>query len=157
MKHAALMLTLAVTLAPDPSFGASFIRLGENANKREILVNPATLKTLPPIPEVRDFPVVQISVIMRGPPPRGSTERVRYNFHCRTRKAAAVIYYRVANGKKSHDWLGADISMKYHPVDRGGLVEMALNYACAGGKIAPSGTRATGSRNEEEDREEHDE
>lgn len=148
---AALCVCAAVQAQPELD---ALILLGSNANAREILVDPTSLRSLPPAGPNRPFAVVQLYVVMRGPPPKGSTEKVRYNFHCRARTAAPLSYYRVANGRKSHDWRGADIIMKYRPVDVGGLVEMALGYACSGGKLPQQEKRTAPNSSDDETREE---
>ncbi|MFM7029379.1 MAG: hypothetical protein ACKOXK_11990 [Chakrabartia sp.] len=133
---AALVAAMSGAHAAEPT-----LKLGENSAGREILVDPNTLVSLPAVPGVRNFAVKQISLMMRGPANKGAIERVRYNFNCAARTAAAVIYFRTLKGQRTHDWRGADIAMKYYPVERGGLVEMALNYACGGARVPLPGLR----------------
>ena len=142
----ALALSAAQPALPLPD---TLILLGENASGRQIYIDPASLKPLPLLANGRTFPAMQLLVVMRGPANKGSVERVRYGFSCRARTAAALSYYRVMNGVKSHDWRGADAALKYKAVEPGGLVEMALTYACNGGKLPEIPLRSTPSRSEE--------
>ena len=130
-----------------------WILLGENVSGRRISADLGSLRAAPPIAGVRDFPTMQLLITMRGPGNKGSVEKVRYSFYCRARKTAALSYYRTLNGVKSHDWRGADINMKYHPVEQGGLVEMALTYACSGGKLPERRTLTLPSLEDEEAKE----
>ncbi len=145
---AALVALSSAALSAPPTAEAN-LRLGENANGREILVDPTTMKNLPPVRGARTFAVTQIYVVMQGPSAKDSTERVRYNFNCAARTAATITYYRTLKGQRTHDWRGADIKMKYYPVERGGLVELALGYACSGGKMPLPDKRTAPSRSEE--------
>ena len=130
---------MAQAVIPPPSAEAQWPRplvlLGESSGGRQILVDVSSLKTLPPLRGMRDFPVAQVYVEMRGPGTKGSVERVRYSFHCRARSVAALNYARFVGGKKSHDWKGADYAPKYERVSTGTLVDMAMTYACSGGKL----------------------
>lgn len=155
-KTVAVLLAVAGAV-PAPSGAAeASLRLGANANGRDVFVDPQSLKKLPAVSRVRPFPVVQIFVVMQGPAAKDSTERVVYNFSCATRTAATIHYYRTLKGQRTHDWRGADIKMKYYAIERGGLVEMALTYACSGGKLpppanptAPARARETGAGDED--------
>jgi hypothetical protein len=130
---------MAQSIAPPPSAEAQWPRplvlLGESSGGRQILVDVSSLKTAPPLRGLRDFAVAQVYVEMRGPGTKGSVERVRYSFNCRARSVAALNYARFAGGKKSHDWKGADYAPKYERVSAGTLVDMAMTYACSGGKL----------------------
>ena len=118
-----------------PQWPRPLVLLGESSGGRQILVDVSSLKTAPPLRGLRDFAVAQVYVEMRGPGTKGSLERVRYSFNCRARSVAALNYARFGGGKKSHDWQGADYAPKYERVSAGTLVEMAMTYACSGGKL----------------------
>lgn len=133
MKRAALTLFLAGMA--EPAFGQALVVLGENEGGRQILVDVTSLKPSAPIFGLRDFPVMQLFVEMRNSAGRGSVERVRYSFDCARRTLATLTYARTVNGRRSHDWVGADVAMKYEPVAAGSLVEQAMIYACNGGKF----------------------
>jgi hypothetical protein len=156
MSIALMMLGLTLTPAlPSLSTPADMlVLLGENTAGRQVFIDPSSLKSGPLLARERTFPTMQLFVVMRGPANRGSIERVRYSFSCRARTAAALSYYRVMNGVKSHDWRGADVAMKYKPVEPGGLVEMAMTYACNGGKLPEQRPRPAPSRNEDEAKDE---
>lgn len=148
-----LALTLSVSPAL-PTATDALILLGENTAGRQIFIDPASLKSLPAMANRRPFPTMQLFVVMRGPANKGSVERVRYSFSCRARTAAALSYYRTLNGIKSHDWRGADMPLKYQPVAPGGLVEMALTYACNGGKLPEKQVKPAPARQEDEAKDE---
>lgn len=125
---------LLISLA-SPGFAQALVVLGENAGGRQILVDVTSLRTSPPIFGLRDFTATQVFVEMRNSAGRGSVERVRYSFDCKSRTIATLAYARTVNGRRSHDWVGADIALKYEPVAPGSLVEQAMAYACSGGKF----------------------
>jgi len=133
MKRAALSLFLAGLTAP--AFGQALVVLGENAGGRQILVDVTSLKPSAPIFGLRDFPAMQVYVEMRNGAGRGSVERVRYSFDCARHTLATLTYARTVNGRKSHDWVGADVALKYEAVAAGSLVEQAMMYACHGGQF----------------------
>lgn len=150
MRHFWAVLLAPISAAlPTHAAAEAGLRLGKNANGREVFVDPQTLKTLPPLRGARTFGVTQIFVVMQGPSAKDSTERVRYNFNCAARTAATITYYRTLKGQRTHDWRGADIKMKYYPVERGGLVELALGYACSGGKMPSPDKRTAPLRSDE--------
>lgn len=133
MIRAALPLFLVSMAAP--AFAQALVVLGENAGGRQILVDVTSLKPSAPIFGLRDFPAMQVYVEMRNGAGRGSVERVRYSFDCARRTLATLTYARTVNGRRSHDWVGADVALKYEPVATGSLVEQAMIYACNGGKF----------------------
>jgi len=142
MALAGWLMSAALTaqaIAPPPTAQPQWPRpltlLGQSSSGRELLVDVSSLQTAPPLRGMRDFAAVQVYVEMRGPGTKASVERVRYSFHCRARSVAALNYARFVGGKKSHDWKGADYAPKYERVSAGTLVDMAMTYACSGGKL----------------------
>jgi hypothetical protein len=133
MKTGAAALLLVGLAAP--AFAQALVVLGENEGGRQILVDVTSLKASPPVFGLRDFPAMQVYVEMRNAAGRGSVERARYSFDCRNRSAATLVYFRAVNGRKSHDWVGADIASKYEPVASSSLIDQAMTYACNGGKL----------------------
>jgi hypothetical protein len=155
MTRLALPLILASLAAP--AFGQALVVLGENEGGRQILVDVTSLKASAPVFGLRDFTAMQVFVEMRNGAGRGSVERVRYSFDCPRRTMATLTYARTVNGKKSHDWVGADVAMKYDPVAPGTLVEQAMIYACNGGKLPKRPAMpATGTTDAPADAEEKD-
>ena len=155
MRLALLAPVLAGFAAP--AFAQALVVLGENASGRQILVDVTSLKPSPPVVGLRDFPAMQVFVEMRSNAGRGSVERVRYSFDCGSRRLATLTYYRAVNGRKSHDWVGADIESKYEPVAPGSLVEQAMTYACNGGKlparpVAPTAPASTDAAADSEEK-----
>lgn len=125
----------------------ALVVLGENAGGRQILVDVTSLKASPPISGARTFTAMQVFVEMRNSAGRGSVEQVRYSFGCANRTVATIHYAKTVNGRMTHDWTGADNSLKYDPVAPGTLVEQAMTYACNGGKF-PVRPVAPPTRNE---------
>ena len=130
-------MLFAVMLAglASPASAQALVVLGENASGRQILVDVTSLAPSAPIYDLRDFPAMQVTVELRSSAGKGSVERVRYSFNCAAKSMATLAYQRIAGGKQSHDWKGADIALKYDSVGAGTLVEMAMTYACNGGKL----------------------
>lgn len=131
---AALTGLLAAGLA-SPASAQALVVLGENSGGRQILVDVTSLAPSAPVYGLRDFPAMQVTAELRSSAGRGSVERVRYSFNCTAKSMATLAYQRIAGGKQSHDWKGADIALKYDPVGPGTLAEMAMTYACNGGKL----------------------
>jgi hypothetical protein len=131
---------MAQAIAPPPAAQPQWPRpltlLGQSSGGRQLLVDVGSLKTAPPLRGLRDFAAAQIYVEMRGPGTKAAVERVRYSFHCRARSVAALNYVRFDGGTKSQDWQGADYAPKYEYVSPGTLVDMAMTYACSGGKLS---------------------
>ena len=128
------MATLIVGLGAAAQAQALVV-LGENAGGRQILVDVTSLKASPPISGARNFTAMQVFVEMRNSAGRGSVEQVRYSFSCPARTVATIHYAKTVNGRMTHNWDGADNSLKYDPVAPGTLVEQAMTYACNGGKL----------------------
>lgn len=150
-------LAFLIASLPAPAFAQALVVLGENSGGRQILVDVTSLKTSPPVFGLRDFTATQIFVEMRNSAGRGSVERVRYSFDCKAREVATLAYTRTVNGRRSHDWTGADVALKYEPVAPGTLVEQAMAYACSGGKfpvrpVMPTAPAATDNAADSEEK-----
>ena len=133
MKAALFGLIVAGLAAP--ASAQALVVLGENSGGRQILVDVTSLSSSAPIFSLRDFHAMQVTAELRSSAGKGSVERVRYSFNCTAKSMATLAYQRIAGGKQSHDWKGADIALKYDPVGPGTLAEMAMTYACNGGKL----------------------
>ena len=99
-----------------------------------------SLRTSRPIAQLRPFPVVQLRVSLEGGRSGRTTkptELIFYSFNCAGR-AVAVLSYKKLNAVRlrAQDWQGADIYLRYQPVEPGSLTESAMAYACSGGKLS---------------------
>ncbi len=152
MKKLWIILTAWLPL-PVVAQAPGWVLIGQSAGGRQIFVDPTSLKAQFPLAGLREFPAVQLAVEMRGPGTRGSVEQVRYSFNCKSRSAVALQYQRIAGGKQSHNWRGADLAGKYEAIAPGTLVDMALSFACSGGKlpVRPKLSPAEGGEAKEEE------
>lgn len=130
---------LCATSFPLWAQAQAMILISTSPSGRELLVDRSSLKTVPPRAGYRSFAAAQVRAEIRSPGGRRSgrvTERVHYSFNCTQRTVATLAYYRGdASGRRSHDWTAADYSTRYDPVKPGTAVEIAMAYACSGGKL----------------------
>ena len=125
-------------MIPAPVAAQALVLISTNSAGRELHVDRASLRSVPPRSGYRSFAAVQLRAEIRSPGGRRgmSIERATYSFDCRARTVATLAYYRGdASGRRSHDWQAADYSTRYEGVKPGTLVETAMIYACSGGKL----------------------
>ena len=137
MKPLRWLLSFAILLSYTPAFADTLI--GSNAAGDEIRSLPGTLRVMPPDREMRDFQTVQLLAVLssagrrRGSP---QIERMLLSFDCAARKMEILAYMkRLPNGTRTHDWQAADLALRYEPVKPGSMSEMAMRYACSGGRV----------------------
>lgn len=134
-----VMALIAALFWAGAAHAQTLVMIANTSAGRELLVEQNSLRALPPLAGYRSFPVVQVRVEIRSPGGRRTgpmVERALYNFDCRSGKVATLSYYRGwTNGKRSHDWRGADWVDAYDLVKPGTMTEIAMTYACSGGKL----------------------
>jgi hypothetical protein len=130
---------ILAALSPLPAAAEDLTFIGVSSSGAQLFVDRATMKTNRPIPGQRPFESVQIwatfdlSGVRRDP---ARTEKALYSFNCRARTINTLAYRRTrANGTALHDWKAADYDFKYEAVKPGSLPEMAMFFACSGGKL----------------------
>ena len=136
-------------LAPVPAIAEDLTFIGVSSSGAQLFVDRTTMKTSRAIAGQRPFEAVQIWVtfdlsgVKRDP---ARTEKALYSYNCRTRMINTLAYRRTrANGTTLHDWKAADYDFKYEAVKPGSLPEMAMFYACSGGKMpVPATPKDTG-------------
>ncbi len=122
----------------------NLILLGASSNGTEIHVDRDSLRPANPPTGLRRFTTVQVWAVFASPngrKPIALSERALFSFNCINRTMNTLAYVKpLASKTRAHDWRAADISVKYEPVDSGSLAEMAMNFACSGGRlpVAPS-------------------
>jgi hypothetical protein len=102
-----------------------------------LYVDRDSMMTAPPI-EMRRFPVVRIWGVNQVPagrrtPPR--TERFLFSFNCAQRTSHILVYRNNRSGIRLQDWQAADLDYKYDYPRSGSLAEVAMIYACSGGRM----------------------
>jgi len=128
---------LLATLS-SPALADTLIVLGSNSQGAEIFVDRDSLRQVR-ADGARRFPATQINAIIRTPGGRRSgpvSEMMTLSFNCTARTMNTLSYIKEAStGKRSHDWKAADIAVKYAPIRPGSLAELAMIFACSGGKL----------------------
>ncbi len=137
-------LTRAITaiLFLVPAFSAhaqTLILIGSTQNGTEMRAVPGSLRQMMPDRDRRNFATVQVRTILQTPGGRrgGITiERALLSFNCPMQGMTILAYARVAaNGTRSHDWQAADLAARYETVKPGSMNEIAMRYACSGGRV----------------------
>jgi hypothetical protein len=138
---------LAIGLVATPGRAETLTLLGTSESGAEIRVDRDSLRGVQPDGDLRKFAAVQLRAVIQSPGGRRSgtvTERALYSFNCTNRTLTVLAYTKSAAYRvRSHDWVGADIAVRYEPVKPGSLAEMALIYACNGGKMPEAPKKGT--------------
>ena len=123
-------------LSSAPAFAD--ILIGSNAAGDEIRGVPGTLRVTSPDREMRAFQTVQLLAVLSTGSTRRSgpqVERMLLSFDCAARTMEILTYFkRLPNGTRTHDWRAADLALRYEPVRPGSMTEIAMRYACSGGR-----------------------
>ncbi len=134
-------LTSAVFLmaAPVPALADAQILIGSTQSGIQMHAISGTMRSMPPDRDMRNFATVQLRTILQTPGGRrgGTTvERSLLSFNCPMRSMTILAYSRVAaDGKRSHDWQAADLAVRYETVKFGSMNEVAMRFACSGGRV----------------------
>ena len=134
---------LFLGLAPLPTLAQQplplLVSIGTNSAGAEILVDRASLRSSRPADAPRGVTTMLLMAEIRSPGGRragAQTERMLFSFNCAARTLNMITYYKGwANGTRSHDWRAADLMRKYESPRPGSLAELAMTYACSGGKL----------------------
>lgn len=115
------------------------VSIGSNSAGAEILVDRSSLRASRPTDAPAGVTTMLLRSEIRTPGGRRTgpmTERMLHSFNCRARTLNTITYYRGwANGSRSHDWHAADLMRKYEAVRPGSLIELAMTFACNGGRM----------------------
>jgi hypothetical protein len=131
-----------------PARAESFVYLATSSGGMRMSVDRDSLRPSRPLGEARRFEAMQLSVLFTDT--RGETERAQFSFSCRSRTYAILSYKKVrANRTRSQDWVGADIAVRYKPIEPASLNETALTFACNGGKMPAPAPLDDGVRSED--------
>ena len=140
MRHSVAMLSAIMAvpvLAQQPL--PLLVAIGTNSAGAEILVDRASLRASRPVDGPRGVTTMLLSAEIRSPGGRRAgtqTERMLFSFNCAARTLNVLTYYKGwANGTRSHDWRAADLMRKYEAPRSGSLAELAMIYACSGGRL----------------------
>lgn len=137
MKPLRWLLSLFVMLSATPAFAD--ILIGSNATGDELHSVPGTLRAMPPVREMREFQAVQLLTVLSTGGKRRSgpqIERMLLSFDCAGRTMEILSYMkRLPNGTRTHDWQAADMALRYELVKPGSMNEIAMRYACSGGRV----------------------
>lgn len=150
----AATIAWGVVTAHAPAHAQSLIGIAVAENGDELFVDRASLRTLPPIGEMRGFVATQLWVTnivqaTRRVPAR--TERYHFSFNCMQRTSMILVYRNNRAGTKLQDWQAADLDYKYEAPRTGSLADFAMQYACSGGRLPIAPKAAAEAAGEEED------
>lgn len=139
VKTPSFMGAAVLAFTPVPALADALVLIGSTQNGIQMHALSGTLHTMPPDRDMRNFATVQLRTILQTPGGRrgGTTvERALLSFNCMMQSMTILAYSRVAaDGKRSHDWLAADLAVRYETVKYGSMNEVALRYACSGGRV----------------------
>jgi hypothetical protein len=110
-----------------------------------VTVQPETLRRFP---AVRLWAVNQIRAGRRTP---ARTERFQFSFNCVARTSTVLVFRNNKAGTKLQDWRAADLAHRYESPNSGSLSELAMSFACSGGRlpVAPIANANGDSENDE--------
>ena len=158
------MRKLAVGIAGLAAWSASsfaqqplplLVAIGTNSAGAEILVDRASLRASRPVDAPRGVTTMLLSAEIRSPGGRRAgtqTERMQFSFNCTARTLNVLTYYKGwANGTRSHDWRAADLMRKYESPRSGSLAELAMIFACSGGRLPLPPANGTEAISDEDD------
>ncbi len=131
-----------------PAYAENYVFLASSSGGMQMSVDRDSLHLSRALGEARRFEAMQLRVLFTDT--RGETERAHFSFYCRLRTYAILSYKKVrANRTRSQDWTGADIAVRYKPIEPASLNETALTFACNGGKMPAPAPVDDGVRSED--------
>lgn len=139
LKQAHILAMLIALTAPTAVRAETRVLVTTSATGTILYADRDSLRTSRPIPQSRPFPAAHLNVALEGGRSGRAikpTELISYSFNCVARSVAVLSYKKLhAVRLRAQDWQGADIYLRYQPVEPGSLTESAMAYACSGGKL----------------------
>jgi hypothetical protein len=132
----AIAVLCAVGLMP-PLRAETLVNIASTETGETLYVDRDSLSNDRPI-ETRRFPAVRIWAVNQVPAGRRTsprTERFQFSFNCTQRTSHILVYRNNRAGTRLQDWRAADLDYKYDYPKPGSLAEVALSFACSGGKM----------------------
>lgn len=117
-------------LAAGPALAAEWTEVTRLDDGTVVSIDRASVKTSPPQPFRRDFPVVQVTARYGGD--SGATSAVsRNSVNCRDRTITALeITHYKRNGTVARSWKRVDYDFNYRPITPGSVGETILRSVC---------------------------
>ncbi len=107
------------------------------ANGDETLVDRFSLQESAKGP-FRPFPAVRLRATQRIAARRrdpAREETMLFSFNCAARTSTLLEYRNGRSGTRRQDWQGADSEFRYAPPRSGSIAEIAMIFACSGGRL----------------------
>jgi hypothetical protein len=115
----------------------SLVFVASSTVGEDMYVDRDTMITVPPTAQrrfsaVRIWAVNQVRAGRRTP---ARTERFQFSFNCTARTSTILAFRNNRPGIRLQDWQAADLAHKYELPRSGSLAELAMIFACSGGKL----------------------
>ncbi len=139
--------------AASPARAENLVFLTTSEAGEDLYVDRDSLTTVPP-EKLRRFPAVRlwaVNQVHAGRRTPARTERFQFSFNCTANTSMILVYRNNKPGIKLQDWRAADLAHRYEMPGPGSLSELAMSYACSGGKLPVAATTNAGSASENDD------
>ncbi len=148
-----IALSLAASCAASDAQSESLVFVASSTVGEDMYVDRESMITLPPTAQrrfvaVRLWAVNQVRAGRRTP---ARTERFQFSFNCAARTSTVLSYRNNRPGIRLQDWQAADLAHKYELPRSGSLAELAMIFACSGGRmpVIPRPETNSGEENDE--------
>jgi hypothetical protein len=135
-----------------PAYAENLVFLATSDTGEDLYVDRDSLTTISP-EKLRRFPAVRlwaVNQVRAGRRTPARTERFQFSFNCVARTSMILVFRNNRAGIKLQDWRAADLSHRYEAPRPGSLSELAMNFACSGGKLPVVSTPNMGSETDDE-------
>ncbi len=152
-KHLEVALLLTAPFLASVARAESLVFVASSNAGEDMYVDRDSMVTVQPSPlrrfvAVRMWAVNQVRAGRRTP---ARTERFQFSFNCAARTSTILSYRNNRPGIRLQDWQAADLAHKYELPRSGSLAELAMIFACSGGRmpVIPRPETNTGEESDE--------
>jgi hypothetical protein len=144
---------LALNVTATSARAENLVFIASSSVGEDLYVDRDSLSTVAPTP-LRRFSAVRIwavNQVRAGRRTPARTERFQFSFNCTARTSAVLSFRNNRAGIRLQDWQAADLAHKYELPRSGSLAELAMIFACSGGKmpiVPQAGTEGDGDNDE---------
>jgi hypothetical protein len=136
-----VLFVMALTLAATPAQAERMKYLTSDAQGADLYIDIDSVRRMPPIPNKRPFPAVQVLTVydyskVRREPAREA--RALLTFNCQQRTMAILSYVkRRPDGRPIQDWRSIDYDFKYQPAEADTMTAYVMADVCGWAPPAP--------------------